>query len=384
MFNSLQINQDISKNVLNSIIENKKVNKKNLIIKKYLKQIENLRLEYQNFNFNERKQDFKYQKFWLLAKKKYGPNFFKEVKRNQGRNKNKFNIIFSEFNLSLGFTPSLLTLLIFSKEVKDALKYNDFYRDFLQAGGIDHSSNEQKLILTRCLKKKIQLVTPLCPDYEHVKVAKDLYKYTFNKLNNGIGLIGNRLLKVVQNLYSVLDKYNIQFEHYVFYGDFEGYSNMICKRLKENEKSFIKKVNLSRVEIKKNSQKILTSHSSQFHTGLVVKNLLNNNKKKWFQLLNKNKRLLRNTYKNDLLFRKKILEIVKSRKMLYSSWFPNMIEKEYVNLVLDQGSEYLLMGKLFKKKFSNPIVLGFDHPKMAMFYGIKDPVPILYGRPHYE
>ena len=69
MFNSLQISQDISKNVLNSIIENKKVNEKNLIIKKHLKQIENLRLEYQNFNFDDKRQDFKYQKFWLLAKK---------------------------------------------------------------------------------------------------------------------------------------------------------------------------------------------------------------------------------------------------------------------------------------------------------------------------
>ena len=83
MFNSLQISQDISKNVLNSIIENKKVNEKNLIIKKHLKQIENLRLEYQNFNFDDKRQDFKYQKFWLLAKKKYGPNFFKEVKKSR-------------------------------------------------------------------------------------------------------------------------------------------------------------------------------------------------------------------------------------------------------------------------------------------------------------
>ena len=94
----------------------------------------------------------------MAKKKKYGPNFFKEVKRNQDRNNEKFNMIFSEFNLSLGFTPSLLTLLIFSKEVKDALKYNDFYKDFLQAGGIDHSSNEQKLILTKCLKKRSNLL----------------------------------------------------------------------------------------------------------------------------------------------------------------------------------------------------------------------------------
>ena len=146
----------------------------------------------------------------------------------------------------------------------------------------------------------------MCPDYEHVKVAKDLYKYTFNKLNDGIGLIGKRLLRVIQNLYSVLDKYNIKFEHHVFYGDFEGYSNIICKRLKEKEKSFIKKVNSSCIEIRENSQKILSSHSSQFHAGLVVKNLLKGNKKKWLQLLNKNKKLLKNIYKNDLLFRRKI------------------------------------------------------------------------------
>ena len=83
---------------------------------------------------------------------------------------------------------------------------------------------------------------------------------------------------------------------------------------------------------------------------------------------------MKNIYKNDLLFRRKILEIAKSRKMLYSSWFPDMMEKEYVDLVLNQGSEYLLMENYLRKKFSNPVVLGFDHPKMGIFYGIKDSI----------
>ena len=134
--------------------------------------------------------------------------------------------------------------------------------------------------------------------------------------------------------------------------------------MKEKEKSFIKKVNSSCIEIRENSQKILSSHSSQFHAGLVVKNLLKNNKKKWLQLLNKNKKLLKNIYKNDLLFRRKILEIAKSRKMLYSSWFPDMMEKEYVDLVLNQGST--TMGELFKKNFSNQLS-WVPIPKMGIF-----------------
>ena len=38
----------------------------------------------------------------------------------------------------------------------------------------------------RNFKKKINIITPLCPDYEHVKVSHNLYKYTFNKLNTGV------------------------------------------------------------------------------------------------------------------------------------------------------------------------------------------------------
>ena len=70
--------------------------------------------------------------------------------------------------------------------------------------------------------------------------------------------------------------------------------------------------------------------------------------------------------------------------MLYSSWFPSMDYEKYTDIVINQGAEYLLMSDLFKEKFKNPVILGFDHPKMGFFYSIKNTMPILYGRPHYE
>ena len=169
--------------------------------------------------------------------------------------------------------------------LKAALKYNDFYNSFLKAGGIDHSSNNQKLILTKCLNKKIQLITPLCPDYEHVKVAKDLYKYTFNKLNNGVGLIGKRLMKVINNLYSVLKDHKIEFDHYVYYGDFEGYSKTICNRLNESESGFIEKVSLSCQSMKSFSKEILGNNHNRFYVGMIVRDLIDSKKSEWMEKL---------------------------------------------------------------------------------------------------
>ena len=76
-------------------------------------------------------------------------------------------------------------------------------------------------------------------------------------------------------------------------------------------------------------------------------------------------------------------EIVNSRSMLYSSWFPNLSRDFYKKLVIKQGAEYVSMGDLFSKKFNNPIILGLDHPKMKVFYKLNSRIPVIYGRARY-
>ena len=80
-----------------------------------------------------------------------------------------------------------------------------------------------------------------------------------------------------------------------------------------------------------------------------------------------------------------INEITSSRTALYSSWFPDMNESNYNKLVIKQGSEYTSMGDLFTKKFKNPVVLGLDHPKMAVFYDLNHGkhLPVVYCKPKY-
>ena len=60
---------------------------------------------------------------------------------------------------------------------------------------MEELNNAEKIqLLDILIKKNVSLITPLCPDYEHVKIGEGLYKYTFNKLGDGLGLIGKRLI----------------------------------------------------------------------------------------------------------------------------------------------------------------------------------------------
>ena len=68
-------------------------------------------------------------------------------------------------------------------------------------------------------------------------------------MNSGLGLIGKRLVKIIKTIHKVLKKYNIPFEHHAYYGDFEAYSNDICKRVGSTEKQFIDKLILSTKKI---------------------------------------------------------------------------------------------------------------------------------------
>jgi hypothetical protein len=193
-------------------------------------------------------------------------------------------------------------------------------------------------------------------------------------LGTDVGLIGKRLVTILNKLHNTLDDHNIKFTHHLFYGDFESYSLDICKRLKVNEKEFLKRLNKSVHSISKFT-------NSNCKIGLFVNQL--SNKKEWNKIVSLNENKINNKFKNDIRYRKLIVQISNSRAMLYSSWFPNLKENEYNKLVMRQGAEYSTMADLINKNFSNPIVLGLDHPKMKDFYNLNNDMAIMYGKIKY-
>lgn len=371
------ISSELSKTILNQIIKNQKIDyKKHKIshLQKDIKKIKNnyLKLEKKVDKINP---EYKYYIFWEIIKNNFKNIEFKLIKRNQKKKEDKMHILFSELNRSLGFTPSLLFLLINSEQIKKYLKVNVIYKKIKKAAELEELNNAEKIqLLDMLIKKNVSLITPLCPDYEHVKIGEGLYKYTFNKLGDGLGLIGKRLISILNNLHKILEENDIKFKHILLYGDFEAYSNKICERLNITEKEFRSKLS--------KSMKCMRDRSNKNCTVDLVVNYLSN-RKSWEKKCIKNEKSISNMTKNNSKFNKFIEEIAKSRSMLYSSWFPEYNKRQHKNLVIKQGAEYASMGDLFSKNIKNPIVLGLDHPKMKNFYKINNEISVIYGKPRY-
>ena len=67
---------------------------------------------------------------------------------------------------------------------------------------------------------------------------------------------------------------------------------------------------------------------------------------------------------------------------LYKSWYPDLSQKKYLDLLIQQGAEYTTMGDIFSDKLKS-CSFGLDHPKMGIFYNINCSIPVLGGKPKY-
>ena len=371
----IYLDPSLSKKVLESIRDQKKIDYKTLKIFYLRKRIQNLEKKFQLKLNNNLKLNYKNYLFWQLVKEEYNLENLDIKKKKIGNKKNEVNVNFTYFIKFLGFNPSLLSLLIFSKEIKKIVKLNNFFETLQNKIDLENINTSERIKFINLLEKReINIVTPLCPDYEHVKVGNNLFKYTFKKLGSGIGMMGTRFLSIYSDLLPLFLKEKVNLKIHLLYGDFEGFSKINCNRLKETEASFLKKIDLS-------SQKLSQKIDNKKTCGAVVKNLAD--KKKWKNRVKKNIQIIKNEMKKDLEFRIKVLEIAESRAHLYASWFPTLDKSKYLEIVIEQGAEYTTMGDLFYKNYKNLCVLAFDHSKMKIFYTLNNSFPVIYGRKRY-
>ena len=373
--NELYIGPELSKKILNLIHCGEIIDYKKFKIEKYRNKIEKLKKNFDLEKKNKKKKFIKNHFFWELALEKYKNLFKIDVKKkHQKSNKDKYDVNYQEISKSLGYNPTLLSLIIFKNKIKKILKANNFFKELEKSVNLENIDILSKIGLLKLLNKgEISIFTPLCPDYEHVRISENLYKYTFNSLGEGYGLIGKKYIKINNIIKNLLKKHNIKFRNHIYYGDFEGFSEANCKNLNEDEKSFIKKVEKSSIKMKKKCR--------PSSCGLIVKDL--SSKKKWVNLCKENRKKIVNLFDKDLSFKRKVIEICTSRKNLYESWFPDKEVKDYLDIVFDQGSEYTSLSDIVKKNFKNPFFICLDHSKMKIFYNINNSIPVVYCKPHY-
>ena len=203
----IYLDPSLSKKVLESIRDQKKIDYKTLKIFYLRKRIQNLEKKFQLKLNNNLKLNYKNYLFWQLVKEEYNLENLDIKKKKIGNKKNEVNVNFTYFIKFLGFNPSLLSLLIFSKEIKKIVKLNNFFETLQNKIDLENINTSERIKFINLLEKReINIVTPLCPDYEHVKVGNNLFKYTFKKLGSGIGMMGTRFLSIYSDLLSLFLK----------------------------------------------------------------------------------------------------------------------------------------------------------------------------------
>jgi hypothetical protein len=194
--------------------------------------------------------------------------------------------------------------------------------------------------------------------------------YTFKSIGSGVGLVGERLIKNLPPLYRLARRLEIECEVVIGLGDFEGFDQENLRRLGVNEKSFMASILSSGEKI---LDRLEIPASLQFIAGL------NGTKRSWDDSVNVYACKLEATSKQDVAKCQAMIDVVASRKNLYDKWFgENDSLDSHLPALFRQGAEYSLMSQAITNSYVNPIVVGFDHYKMEMFYSEYFSIPVIY------
>ena len=221
---------------------------------------------------------------------------------------------------------------------------------------------------------QLTILSPVCPDYSHIKMGRGLYRFTFESLGSNVGVTAKKLVEHHKTLKSFFDQFGFDVRYIAAIGDFEALSSENLVRMRLNKTQFIKKLKLSQKQL-----------SKQLHAGYETPlfSEICGGLTKWTENYLECKNMAEAfASKNENM--NTLAGIVKSREPLLRNWFGSaMTETEIKKTVIKQGAEYTCMGKIALSKLNNPLILGVDHPKMSSFYQVGQSIPVLYLKTNY-
>lgn len=224
----------------------------------------------------------------------------------------------------------------------------------------------------------LTLFSPVCPDYsvEKLKEGPIFYRYTFNELGSGVGLVAKHLLKILPFLSKTFKKYSLKVTIIVGVGDFEAANLSNVRKVNLTFEEFLSRLQKSRAAIQ-------ISSKAPIQTVLFTD--LCGGFQGWNAHLKKFERMFaKKEYGYSNLTSEKLLSIIKARKPLYDRWYGIKSHLEdYLPMLLRQGAEYAAMGAILKEKYRNCLILGADHAAMKPFYNVDHIHPILYLKRFY-
>ena len=222
------------------------------------------------------------------------------------------------------------------------------------------------------ITQSIDIVMPVCPDYSYEKLSANTYRYTFQGVGGGIGLVASKALenaKKLQRLFHDSPLILSRLRFIVLVGDFEAKpANLSALSISKSE--FVSKVNQSADFISNESGFISLPFSSLIN-GLDNWHAAEEMVKSYYKLSSYESldvRLPSINHDRNLL----------SRIPLYTKWYGLEVSSNFKSVFFDQVIEYILMGDVISYYYgSNACVLASDHKAMRKYYNVRNMIPVI-------
>jgi hypothetical protein len=212
------------------------------------------------------------------------------------------------------------------------------------------------------------IFSPTCPAWT---VDPQTQRYTFDGLDDGVGLVASRVLAALPEFSRFCQAHGLNVRFIVAIGDFEA-TEQSCTKLGISRAEF-----LARLQRSQDAFRLAASEIPSLETPFIT--ALDDN---WSLIqANAASAVNKNNFSGPLRWSgRKLLEIAQARLSLYIRWYGKSVDA--VGLTLAQGADYAAIGRMVSNRLPNPLVLAGDQVAMGAFWQTlqSTPLPVAYLR----
>jgi hypothetical protein len=214
--------------------------------------------------------------------------------------------------------------------------------------------------------EEINLLGVFCPDYSYETTGNPSvpYRYTFEDVSGGVGLVAQQFLRVLPHLVKFFDRHGLKYRIKIGIADIEAESEEILKRVKKDKEEFI---NLCAQSLEAFRQGL---PDIEMDLCLLGRDWING---RWPQYVGEAKQsMLSGIFGNlakevDDPMREIVFPIVQAGRKFYCDWYGReMDDSELAKMVIMQGADYAALGRIISDDFSGQAVIQIAGDRQMM------------------
>lgn len=214
----------------------------------------------------------------------------------------------------------------------------------------------------------VHLVGAFCPDYSYEETGDPQipYRYTFDGVGTGVGLVAQQFLRILPELSRFLAERGIDHRFVLGIGDFESDQEAILEQVGVDREEFIERCSCS-LDAFRDSVPDNVPLDLELFAGQRSRNRLYPYAKEAFSRMVKDDfGSMERLYPN---YQEILNRLPDQFRSFYERWYGrSMDDFEVRQIVYQQGSEYAAVARIYEEDFEGPLVhLAGDRPEMNKF-----------------